>query len=81
MKLSDLRDGQIGQTKSRHIFIVVSRDPEDRSSGQTVVQYEGGNRETFIWDYKDPEVRYLGDGYLETHIRFNDGTEATQSRY
>lgn len=72
MKLSDVREGQVfkckeGPRKDR-TGIVVNRWSDDRSSGGTVVHWEDGSREDYIWSHDDPKVMLLGKGRLETRI-------------
>lgn len=77
MKLSDVKTGGIVRLLScRHAgeqflgrrFVVVQRDPADRASGVTTVADGSGSRVTFVWDHDDPEVEYLGTGYVTSRV-------------
>jgi hypothetical protein len=73
VRLSHLRVGDVLEFSDKPgRFIVVSRFPEDRSSGGTVVADEEGVNRTFIWDHDDPKVVHLGSGRLEARIVINE---------
>jgi hypothetical protein len=48
-------------------YIVESHFPGDRASGGSkIVDIQTQAEDTWIWDLKDPEVEYLGQGAIET---------------
>jgi hypothetical protein len=57
-------------------FIVINRASEDRASGSTDVLFEDGCEETFVWDFRDPEVAYLGKGSTKREIVWPDALAA-----
>jgi hypothetical protein len=61
MRLSELSIGKCGRLDGKR-FIVIDRAPEDRSSGSTEVEFEGGQCKTFVWDLENPDVTPLGKG-------------------
>ncbi len=70
MKLSDLREGDVGQMcrGGRGKFIVTWRTAEDRCSGSTRITWENGGTQDYIWDQDDPVVERVGKGRLITRI-------------
>jgi hypothetical protein len=74
MKLSDLREGDVGKFPvSGRRFIVTSRTAEDRSSGSTRITMESGGTMDYLWDQEDPEVKKIGRGRLVTKIIMENG--------
>ncbi len=78
MNLSSLGVTEVGiftDNKSLGRFIVIGREPEDRSSGSTKIRYETSKREeTIFWDSSNPEVKFLGRGKIvPMQIEFPEG--------
>jgi hypothetical protein len=48
--------------------IVTNRVPEDRTSGETTVFWEGSGFKTYAWDHGDLEVEVIGKGKLIQRI-------------
>lgn len=75
MKLSEVKVGGVVHIASKYgpsgKGIVVSRCPEDRTSGVTVVAFEDGGRHDYVWDHQNPEVVLLGTGKLITRIEID----------
>jgi hypothetical protein len=67
MKLSEAREGTVIMLGGKDA-IVLSRTPEDRTSGSTTVAYCSGSRQEFYWDQQDPDVAVIGYGRLESKI-------------
>lgn len=78
MKISNVHEREVFKHGGR-IGIVTGRWCADRSSGGTEVTYEDGGSVTFLWDYENPEVEYLGKGKLVVSIVLdNDANPARE---
>ena len=63
--ISQFKPGDCGILNGKR-FIVTKRVPEDRGSGGTTVEFEGGGTREFWWDHKDPEAEFIGRGTRRT---------------
>lgn len=61
VNISNLKKGDCGIYKDQK-FLVTERYAEDRASGSTVIVYENGTFQTFVWEWTDPQVLYTGRG-------------------